>query len=83
MRILDKCDTCGEYFVEGVCKCPPPYAGVICRNHGHVDIDKQEYIRQMNRPDSRWVCPSCREEAEFDDERFESLQGIGDDDDGE
>lgn len=50
-----------------------PYAGVICRQHGNVDIDKAEYDRQMSNPNSRWKCPRCGSVSEFDDERFEEI----------
>ena len=50
-----------------------PYAAVDCRLHGTVDIDKDEYIRQMNKPNSLWVCPICRSASMFNDERFEEL----------
>lgn len=50
-----------------------PYAAVYCRLHGTVDIDKDEYIRQMNKPNSLWVCPICKSVSMFNDERFEEL----------
>lgn len=50
-----------------------PFAGVVCRTCGPVDITEAEYDRQMDRPDSSWVCPKCGGFAGFDDERFEEL----------
>lgn len=50
-----------------------PYAAVDCRLHGTVDIDRDEYIRQMNKPNSLWVCPICGSASMFNDERFEEL----------
>ena len=50
-----------------------PYAGVICPYHGAVDIDKINYITQMNNPNARWKCPKCGAVSEFNDERFEEL----------
>ena len=50
-----------------------PYAGVICPNHGAVDIDRINYIIQMNDPNSRWKCPKCGAISEFDDDRYEEL----------
>lgn len=50
-----------------------PYAGIQCRNHGDVDIDKNEYLRQMAMPNARWACPKCGCVAEFNDDRFEEL----------
>lgn len=50
-----------------------PYAGVICRLHGHIDIDKDDYIKQMNDVNTLWKCPICKAPAEFDDNRYEVL----------
>lgn len=60
-----------------------PYAGVVCRGGhgegipacGNVDISQAEYDRQMDNP-NRGCCPRCGGYADFDDERFEELQGI-------
>ena len=50
-----------------------PYAGIICPNHGAVDIDKNEYISQMRNPWARWECPKCGAISEFNDDRYEEL----------
>lgn len=50
-----------------------PYAGIICRQHGHVDIDEANYEHQMAKPNSFWCCPKCGSVAMFDDERYEEL----------
>lgn len=50
-----------------------PYAGIQCRLHGDVDIDKKEYMRQMMMPNALWKCPKCGGTAQFDDDRFEEL----------
>jgi hypothetical protein len=50
-----------------------PYAGVICRLHGKVDIEQADYVAQMNDVHSRWRCPICKQFAEFDDDRYEQL----------
>lgn len=50
-----------------------PYAGVICRLHGHIDIEKADYDQQMASPSTRWKCPICKQDVEFDDDRFEEL----------
>lgn len=50
-----------------------PHAGVICRQHGAIDIDKADYIRQMYDADSKWKCPICKQNAEFNDARYEEL----------
>lgn len=67
-----------------------PYAGVVCQGIdygvgfnpgcGKVDIDVKEYDRQMSRPDSTWRCPKCGAEAWFDDERFEELHPMPEED---
>lgn len=53
-----------------------PYAGIICRSCGPVDIGVIEYDRQMDRPDQGWFCPKCGDYADFDDERFEEIHDI-------
>lgn len=61
-----------------------PFAGVICHGWpeighagcGEVDLTKEQYMDQMMRPDSFWRCPNCLMEAEFNDDRYEELQGI-------
>jgi len=50
-----------------------PYAGILCRLHGNVDIDQANYDAQMARPNSLWRCPKCGMDCDFDDERFEEL----------
>ena len=50
-----------------------PYAGILCRIHGNVDIDKDNYLQQMARPNSKWVCPKCGADSIFDDDRYEEL----------
>jgi hypothetical protein len=61
-----------------------PYAAVLCRGDsvpgqprcGQVKINEAEYSRQMDRPDSFWMCPHCGSTADFDDEFFETLHEI-------
>ena len=50
-----------------------PYAGVICPIHGEVDIDFNNYMRQMRDANSRWKCPKCGMTSEFNDIRYEEL----------
>ena len=50
-----------------------PYAGIICRLHGQVDIEKQDYDHQMSIPNAHWRCPICKQNAEFDDARFQEI----------
>lgn len=50
-----------------------PYA-VNC--NGHIDgmncglqyLSEDQYLAQLNRPDSTWRCPVCRAEASWDDD---------------
>lgn len=50
-----------------------PYAGITCRLHGNVDIDYNEYMKQMLAPNSLWKCPTCGNDANFNDDRYEEL----------
>ncbi len=54
---------------------PTPYA-VLCRSHGRVFLTKDEYGRQMCKPDALWRCPLCKQDAQFDDETYESALGL-------
>ena len=59
------------------------YARVRCPVHGPVVLNLEEYERQINDPDSTWLCPAwevdppgqCGREADFDDEFFETQGG--------
>jgi hypothetical protein len=46
---------------------------VHCPSHGKVYLTKKEYDAQMNRPDSRWMCPICTELAWWDDDHYEEF----------
>lgn len=78
------CPTClgpaelDENYVPGYDGVTPmkPYAGVVCPQHGDVDITEEEYEKQLDRPNQRWRCPLCGEESHFNDERFEQLAGM-------
>lgn len=50
-----------------------PYAGVICPQHGCIDIDKANYVDQMMSAHARWKCPVCKQNAEFNDRRYDEL----------
>ena len=52
-----------------------PYA-VLCREHGQVFLTKDEYGRQLSRPDALWQCPKCGEEATWDDDHYERMLGL-------
>lgn len=49
---------------------PTPYA-VLCREHGQQFLPEDEYGRQLCRPDACWMCPICRDEAQWDDDNYE------------
>lgn len=51
---------------------PTGYA-VVCDEHGLVFLTGEEYTFQMNRPNSRWRCSSCGEEACWHDEYYEAI----------
>lgn len=47
---------------------PTPYA-VLCRVRcGRVFLTAAQYAAQMDRPNSLWLCPTCGQDAEWDDE---------------
>lgn len=46
--------------------------GVICREHGKQGLTKDQYVKQLSRPDSLWTCPICSDNADWDDERYEA-----------
>ena len=47
------------------------YAAVTCLKDGQVFLTEEEYLRQLERSNERWMCPKCGEEAFFDDYHFE------------
>ena len=51
-----------EYSTE-----PTAYA-VECDNCGLVYLTHKNYMAQLSRPDSRWFCPRCGENASWSDE---------------
>ena len=51
----------------------PAFAGIVCNQHGKVDIDYHNYRVQMIDATSRWKCPKCGQVCEFDDDRYEEL----------
>ena len=46
-----------------------PWA-VICTEHGQVFLTFEEYIRQLDKPNSIWTCPKCGEAAPWDDDHY-------------
>ena len=65
---------------------------IICPKHGRVHLTKDEYNRQMDKPNSLWQCPRmdsdpeepglCGRASQFDDLTYEKnfLQGEESDD---
>jgi predicted RNA-binding Zn-ribbon protein involved in translation (DUF1610 family) len=49
------------------------YAGIICPSHGRVDIDYNNYRKQMRDASSKWKCPKCGLISEFDEERYDEI----------
>jgi hypothetical protein len=47
--------------------CNGPWDMPEIGGHGHVVLTDEEYIYQMDRPDSFWKCPLCGYGADFDD----------------
>lgn len=47
-----------------------PYA-LQCWKCGKVCLTELQYLHQLDRPDDRWCCPRCGEEAEWDDAHYE------------
>lgn len=47
------------------------YAAVICDDHGQQMLDYDEYYKALCDPWSRWTCPYCGANAEFDDAYYE------------
>jgi len=43
---------------------------------GKVDLTEDQYIAQMERPNSVWACPNCGSNATFDDRAFERIHGV-------
>ena len=57
------------------------YAAILCQGDniegqtacGQVELTLEEYMHQLNKPDSGWFCPHCGSTADFDDNYFEDL----------
>jgi hypothetical protein len=66
-------------LVEGKMKDQEPDSpyGVICKEHGKQGLTKKDYNQQMARPDSFWICPVCRDIANWDDDRYEAAMDAG------
>lgn len=43
---------------------------ITCLVCGTQELTSAEYMRQMDRPDSRWICPKCGKTALWDGEYY-------------
>lgn len=50
---------------------PTPYA-VICPSCGKRYMTYDEYIRQLSMPNAFWICPTCGDTADWDDDNYEA-----------
>lgn len=53
----------------GRSETPTPYA-VECPEHGKVYLSGDNYMRQLQRPDDKWRCPTCDRVSEWDDDNY-------------
>lgn len=58
-----------------MCSCTDRYARVLCPTHGNRHLSRTEYLDQLERPEEVWVCPTCGQVAEFDDDYFWQTHG--------
>jgi hypothetical protein len=54
-----------------------PEYQVLCEQCGPSRISYQEYMRQLTNVYSRWKCPVCEQEAEWDDFYGELVERTG------
>ena len=47
--------------------------GIICENHGKVELTREQYVAQMDHPDSLWKCPICKFPSDFDEDKYEAV----------
>lgn len=45
---------------------------------GLVGLTEAEYMRQLDKPDVGWWCPTCGSSAQYDDTASEAAQGVND-----
>ena len=53
-------------------------AGIICPEHGAVDLLECEYWEQIENAPAPWYCPICKSSAEFSSSRFMEIEGVSD-----
>jgi len=54
---------------------PNPY-GIVCPNHGEVELTEEQYIAQLMNPDALWKCPICNYPSDFDQDKYEDVLGM-------
>lgn len=57
---------------EAISDKQTPWA-VECPVHGQVFLTEGGYQRQMDFPDSSWICPICGAKSEWDDNNYEVM----------
>lgn len=77
--IVDVCGCCGALSTKlrspGVVHTQESsaiYYGIICPRCGPVELTREQYDWQMDRPTVRWVCPKCGGPADWDDIRHDA-----------
>ena len=55
---------------DALSKTETPWA-VICPVHGQQFLTDAGYRRQMDFTDSKWICPICGANSEWDDDNYE------------
>lgn len=43
---------------------------------GAFFLTKEEYKRQMRNDNQGWRCPSCGDDASWDDDNYETMMGL-------
>lgn len=51
-----------------------PWA-VICPVHGSVELTRDQYMAQLERPDSLWRCPACGRAGQYDEDNDPTITG--------
>lgn len=84
--IVDVCGCCGALSTKlqspGFVHIQEPsaiYYGIICPHCGPVELTRENYDWQMNRPNVGWVCPNCGRPADWDDIRHDASMEAQDD----
>jgi hypothetical protein len=65
-------DASGRERTQYAVTCLGPF-DLPGNGHGLVYLTKEEYIQQLDRPDSTWRCPICHYDAIWDDDNYEDF----------